>query len=434
MKIGVSIAGLMLAAASLVPLHAPAAGESPQHGSLPHGGSYIIHRDNAIGAAAIDLWFRAPGAGYDNGLPGLARLAATAAAAAPLESGKSLVTMIRAAGGSFTIDAYPDLIGVGAVVPAASARRIVAAMTAAYFAPSIDDAALKTAQRDMAVLGAQKRFSSDELLHDALFATIFPAGAAHYPAIPDAVTDLTRITTAQAGAFARRAFRSGNATLTLTGNVDPESIGAVTAGSAGGPDAPVDSAPGNPPSSPVSIVAAVTGTGMAWIGPPIADQKSATALDFVADYLFRDETGVVTKAISDTTDSYISAQFITLHDPGIMLVTVGGSGAEKLGVRVHDALEKMQQPLDSAAFAAAREAFLYHIASDTQNPAEQADNLGWYASEGDASYAPGDPASSYWKAANALDPAFVASVVKRYLARPFVVELVPPSAAKESAS
>ena len=41
----------------------------------------------------------------------------------------------------------------------------------------------------------------------------------------------------------------------------------------------------------------VPGTGLAWVGPPIADEKAATALDFVADYLFRDDTGIVTREI-----------------------------------------------------------------------------------------------------------------------------------------
>ncbi|MEO9170582.1 MAG: hypothetical protein ABI282_06725, partial [Candidatus Baltobacteraceae bacterium] len=425
-------AGLMFAAASLLPLHAPAADESPQTGSLPHGGSYIIDRDGAIGSAAIDLWFRAPGAGYDNASPGISRLAATAVAVATLESGKSLVTLVRSAGGRITIDAYPDLIGVSAIVPAQSARRVVAAMTSAYFAPSIDDGALKTAQRDMAVLGIQKRFSSDQLLHDALFASIFSQGAAHYAPIPDSVPDLARISLAEVAEFAHRAFRSGNGTLTLTGNIDPASVDAVTAGSPGTPDAPVDSTLARPPESHSTITGAVSGTGLAWVGPAISDEKSATALDFIADYLFRDESGLVSKALDPSGDSYVSAQFITLHNPGIMLVTIGGDTAA-VKTRVEDAIAKMQEPLAAAAFAAAREAFLYHIASDTQNPQELADNLGWYASEGNAAYAPGDPTGTYRRMANALDPAFVASVVKRYLATPVLVQL-QAAPAKESAS
>ena len=74
------------------------------------------------------------------------------------------------------------------------------------------------------------------------------------------------------------------------------------------------------------IAGAIDGLGLAWIGPPISDQKAATALDFVADYLFREQTGVVVKALdAKPSDALVVGQFITLHDPGIMVVTIGGS-------------------------------------------------------------------------------------------------------------
>ena len=132
-----------------------------QHGALPHGGSYVLDPDPTIAAAAVDLWFRAPGAGYDDASPGISRLAATAAAAVPLASGKSLVELVHSVGGVLTIDVYPDIVGIGAVVPSSSARRVIAAMTAAYFSPAIDDASVKTAQRDAAVLAVQQRYSPD---------------------------------------------------------------------------------------------------------------------------------------------------------------------------------------------------------------------------------------------------------------------------------
>jgi predicted Zn-dependent peptidase len=191
MRVRALAAGLMLSAASLAPVHATAVDQSGQGGTLPHGGSYIIYRNPTVGSAAIDLWFRAPGAGYDNASPGISRLAATAVAAAPLESGKSLATFVRGLGGRLTINVYPDIVGIGIVVPAESGRRAVAALTSAYFAPAIDDNALKTAQRDLAVLGVQKRYSSDEVLHDQLFSRIFSDGSEHYPPIPGTVPEIT---------------------------------------------------------------------------------------------------------------------------------------------------------------------------------------------------------------------------------------------------
>ena len=89
---------------------------------LPRGGSYVLDPDPTVGSAAIGLWFRAPGAGYDNATPGISNLAATAAAVAPLASGKSLYALVHTVGGELNIQVYPDIIGIAAVVPATSAR------------------------------------------------------------------------------------------------------------------------------------------------------------------------------------------------------------------------------------------------------------------------------------------------------------------------
>jgi len=426
-----SVLAAVALAAMLAPLGAFAAGE-PTTGTLPHGGSYTMAPDPTLASAAVDLWFRAPAAGYDNASPGISRLAATAAAAATLESGKSLVSLVRGVGGRLAINVYPDLVDVSASVPASVARRVVAAMSAAYFAPAIDDDSLKIARTDVAVLSAQEHYSPDDLLHDALFAQIFSSGPAHFAPIPGDLSDLKGITLAQIDAFAKRAFRSANATFALAGNVDASLLQAVTAGTPGAPDAPIVSATASAPADK-TLTAAVTGEGLAWTGPPITDERAATALDFVADYLFRDETGVVSKALDPTGDAYVNGQFITLRNPGVMLVTIGGSKPAQVETQVLSAVASLRQPLAAASFAAAREAFLYHLAADSQSPTEQADNLGWYSSEGDGAYAPSDATSTYWKAARSLDPQFVASVVKKYLAHPVVVRLIT-TASKEPTS
>jgi predicted Zn-dependent peptidase len=404
-----------------------------QQGSLPRGGSYVFDPDPTVGSAAIGLWFRAPGAGYDSATPGISNLAATAAAVAPLASGKSLYALVHSVGGQLNIEVYPDIVGIGGVVPASAARRVVAAMTAAYFAPSIDDAAVKTARANAAVLGVQQRYESDTTLHDLLFGQIFAGGPAHYPPLPTSVAALTRISATQVSAFAKRAFRSENAVLTLTGNVDASSITAVTDGSGMGTmDSPYDSTLAQKP-APATTTGAVDGVGLAWIGPPISDEKAATALDFVADYLFRDETGVVSRALDQSqSDALVAGQFITLHDPGVMVVTIGGDHEKQAEQRVLAALAALQQPMERQAFDAAREAFLYHVAADTQTPQERADNLGWYTVEGNLEYAPGIVNGSYERQARALDPQYVADVVRRYLGNPVVVDLIAAIPQKES--
>jgi predicted Zn-dependent peptidase len=415
-RIAAAVLGLVC-----VPLAASATGISST-GMLAHGGSYVLSPDTTVAASSVALWFRAPSAGYNNANPGIGRLAATAAAAATLESGKSLVTIVRSLGGNLTINVYPDIIGVTVVAPASSGRRILAALSAAYFQPAIDSDALKIAQRDTAVLAVERRYSSDDVLHDALFAQLFSEGPAHTPPLPDGVKDLADISLSDVVAYAKRAFRSANATLTMAGNVDASSLDAVTAGTAGSPDAPIDSTLANPPQASAAITGQVAGVGIAWTGPPIHDERAATALDFVSDYLFRDGSGQVAKAV-DTDDTYVSGQFITLHDPGVMLVTIGGTQVDAAQANVLDAVRKLTVPLDAATFNAAREAFLYRLAADAQTPSQQTDNLGWYAAEGDGAYAPSDLEGQYWTIARALDPAYVASVVKKYLDRPVIVHL-----------
>ncbi len=424
MKLGATVAAAMFVCASAFFAAPCGATESmQQRGPLPRGGSYVLDPNPAVGAAAIGLWFRAPGAGYDNASPGISRLAATAAAVAPLASGKSLVDLVRSLGGDLNINVYPDIVGIGVVVPSPAARRVVAAMTAAYFAPAIDVSAVKTAQRDAAVLAVQQRYSVDLALHDLLFKQIFSSGPAHYSPLPDSVAQIARIAPDSVGTFAKRAFRSANAVLTLAGNVDASSISAVTDGSGDtAMDAPYDSMLSGATST-TTASGAVGGVGMAWVGPPISDEKAATALDFVADYLFRDETGSIARAIG-ARDAFVVGQFITLHNPGVMLVTIGGADQKTAKQQVLDQLAKMESPMDAQTFGAAREAFLYHIASDTQTPQERADNLGWYAVEGSGGYAPGDAAGEYERNARALDPQYVSDVVRKYLGTPVTVNLI----------
>ncbi len=419
-------------AIGLAPLGVWAA-DVPASGTLPHGGNYVLYRDQTVPAAAIDVWFRAPGAGYDNAWPGIGRIAATAAATSTLESGKSLFGLVRSVGGRLAINVYPDIIGVSAVVPSNAARRVIAAMSAAYFSPSIDETSVNTAKKDAAVLFAARRYSSDDLLHDALFAQIFSSGPNHFSPLPDNFDEIKKISVGDVKTFAKRAFRSSNATMSLAGNVDPSWIEAITAGSPGSADAPIQSPVSGAPAN-TSITGNVAGVGIAWKGPAISEERAATALDFIADYLFRDETGTVVKSIGTQSSNYVSGQFITLHDPGVMLVTIGGDKPAELKQTVLNAVSALSTPLDQKTFDAARSAFIYHLAVDTQLPIEQADNLGWYAAEGNASYAPSDPSSSYWQRAKDLDPAYVASIAKQYLAHPVIIDLTASPASKESAS
>lgn len=416
---------------SLLAFHAPrASADTPAQfetsGTLPGGGTYVIRRDELSATAAMELWFRAPADGSDGKYPGISRLAITAlAASAPLH-GTSLSELINRYGGSLSINVYPDISMVGVSVPSWDAPQVLRALTAAYFNPSISSEGLKAALRDCAVAAAQTRFDAERVLQDALFAQLFASGPAHYPPTPGTAADFTEIPQDALKAFAQRAFRQNNAVLSLAGAVNAQLLANVRGGgNAGAPmDAPFDSALASAPGS-TARSSEVPGVGFAWAGPPIADAKAATALDFVADYLFDTDHGTLARMIQKAhPHAYVNGQFITLHNPGVMLLTISGLNTPAIRAQVTDALEAMQQPMAAAAFEAARNAFEYHILSQTQTPVSRADNYGWYAVEGNTAYAPGAASGDYLKAVQSLDAGYVAQMVRTYLQRPAVVQLI----------
>ncbi len=401
-----------------------------QSGLLPGGGTYVVRRDATAPTAAIELWFRAPGAGYDSQYPGISRLALTALAASRSTShGTSLAELIKSLGGTLTLNVYPDIAMVGVSVPSWEVANAARTLTSAYFTPSISDDGLKAALRDCAIAGTEGRFDADRLLQDALFAHLFVSGPAHYAPTPTAAADFSKIPAADVKSFANRAFSAQNAVISIAGGVDDKTLSQILAVPAlrsvrenARGDAPIDSTPAGR-ASDVTQDAAVSGLGFAWTGPPISDEKSATAMDFIADYLFDPDRGTLAVATRKNKNVLVNGQFITLHNPGVLLLTISGTGAGSVRQQVLDAVNAMRQPLDQKTFDAARSAFEYHIFSQIQTPLSRADNFGWYAAEGNLTYAPGNTSGSYLEAARALDPGFVAQVVRTYLQHPSIVEL-----------
>ncbi len=382
------------------------------------------HDDPSAATTAVELWYRAPSAGYDFKSPGIARMALAAAVASKTAGGSSLSEIVNRLGGSLSIQVFPDISMVGASVPAASAPAVLRAMSGAFFNPVITAAGLKIAAQDSAVAAASQRYDSALTLQDALFAQIFSQGPAHYAPVP-AAAEFAKISPADVQAFASRAFRKSNAIFSLAGNVSDALKAAVPPPVAALDSAPLDSTPAGVPGE-ANAAAPVPGMGFAWTGPRISDARAATAMDFIADYLFDPDRGTVTRA-TRSRNVFAGGQFVTLHDPGVLLVTLSGETAAALQQPVLDAVSAMAQPLDAATFSKAREAFLYHIMSQIQTPMQRADDAGWYAAEGNAQYAPGDPSDTYVNAVNSLDPQFVAQVARMYLQRPAIVRLIQSS-------
>jgi zinc protease len=429
-----------LGAAFAISMGLPAIGSSVgadpllSTGSLPGGGQYVVRRAPAVPVAAIALWYRAPGSGFEaDPTPGIGRLAATAIAASTPITGRPLSRIVDEAGGRIVVSGYPNSIAVSVLVPADRASEVVRAMTGAFFTPVVDADGLKLAERDLDGEALIREFNPEDAIGDALLAQLFAAGAAHEPGL-GAPGALRAISLDRVKAFAERAFRPANAVLVVTGAVDASVVGAAVPGRASaapGTEPLLDAHPA-PAASPQIKSGTEPGAGLGWVGPTIADERAATALDFVADYLFRSDTGLVQKPFAGTETS-LTGKFVTYHDPGVFLVTISGGDVAAARTAVEAALAKLQTPLDPATFASATALFRYHMLSDIQTPGELADTLGWYAVEGDPLYAPGADgiAGRYFSALDALTPAFVAETVRKYLAAPGAVVAISTKKAEK---
>jgi predicted Zn-dependent peptidase len=428
-RVGVALAALAVACGLSVGARAatgdvPDLGAQISAGRLPQGGEYIVHPAQGAPVAAVELWYRAPSTGFGTKpVPSLARLAAQVVAASKPLVGDSLGKQISDAGGRLAITVYSDSISIAAVVPAQSARKIIKTLTTAYFAPVVTDDGFRTAQRDVAQEALLQSFNPETLVRDAVFGSLFTSGPQHYPVL-GAAKDVAAIPIADVRSFASRAFRAQNAVLVVSGAVDTTIQTAASTGRTETGDAAAAEAPANPEvaaaPAPITRTFDEPSGGLGWAGPSIALEREATAMDFIADYLFRPDSGTVTRAIEQAyPDALVTGQFITLRDPGVMFVAYSGGTNADLRAKIDDGLASIQKPLEPAAFAAALEAFKYHLLSDLQTPSEMADNFGWYSVEGNAAYAPGANGENgaYFKAASGLTPEFVAATAQKYLGK-----------------
>ena len=414
--------GAALVAALLVcgPPAARAAGPAPAATGAPAGLTTIVRPDPAQNAAAVALWYRAPTGGFGpKPVPGLSRLAAMTVTASTPITGTSLGRLVTRYGGRLTVAAYPSAVSITALVSPESAAAIVRAMTADFFAPVVDQGGLQTGRRDSAEDALLRSFEPSEAIENAIGTALFADGPFHDGTIGTPAT-LAAVPLADVKAFAERAFRPANAVLVLTGNVDPAAAQSAVTRDGAAADAEPVPAPASRSAAPVVLrSASVDGQGLGWAGPPIGDEASATAMDFLAESLFAPKTGSVQRALGPLRAT-VTGKFVTYHDPGTFLVTIAGDDAAAALPIVKRAIAAAASPMPPAAFNAARAAFVYRLLSELQTPAELADTFGWYAVEGNAPYAPAEAGMQgrYFTAAAALTPQAVARVAARYLAVP----------------
>jgi predicted Zn-dependent peptidase len=401
----------------------------PLTGTLAGGGTYLIRPEGGAAVAAVALWYRAPAAGFEgDAVPGLGRLAASAVAASQPVTGTSLSAFVHQAGGRLSISTYPESIAISVVVPADRAADAVRAMTRSYFSPVMSEPGLLMARRTVIEDGTVRAYDHGAAITDAIYAALFAGGPAKIPPYGSSGAFST-LTMDTVRGYAERAFRPANAVLVVTGAVDPSVLDAALPGRDDAPAGAEKPAPETlaAVSGPVSASGVEPGFGLGWAGPPISDEREATAFDFIADYLFYPDTGTVQKAVR-TSGASVVGTFVTYHDPGVFLMTATGGDQAAVRTAVDAALQTIRRPLGRADFEAARHQFIYHILSDGETPAELADTYGWYAVEGNAKYAPGEGGISgaYLSAANALTPEFVAATAAKYLDRPGVSISVAP--------
>jgi len=431
------VAALGVSLVGAAPSTAPASGpDGAVRGTLPGGGTYIVQPADGAPVAGISLWYRAPSTGFGDPTPGIGRLAATTIAASQPITGTPVGRYVGQLGGRISVTAYPDAVAISTLVPADKAADVIRALTASYFTPVIDDTGLTVAQRDLTEENFFRQFSPDDVIDDLLVNALFTDGPARFPTIPTA-QQLQALDIAKVKQYATRAFRPANAVLVVTGQVDPSVVQAAVTG-------PADAAPGSEPAltehpvpqpQPLTANGTEPGLGLGWIGPTIANEREATTFDFIADYLFRPDTGVVSKALAKSKTT-VNGKFVTYHDPGVFLISISGGDLTAAKAVVESALASVKKPLDARTFAAARQAFVYHMLDDIQTPGELADNFGWYTVEGNGAYAPGagGQRGKYFAAATELTPASVAQTVSAYLDRPGASVTVATPSAKPAAA
>jgi predicted Zn-dependent peptidase len=418
--------GMLFAIASNA---ASTAADSPsqlsQSGQRADGLTYRVIGGGASPTEAIEVWFRCPADGYDGSRPGIARLAALAIAD-DNRGGASLREIASVSGGEVAVQVFPAATEIGIVVPAYLAGTAQDALLARVFHPSIDDNAIKSAKLRLAEQLSLAGLEPDIYLRERLFSAIFADGPYRDSTFGTAAT-MEKATLTDVQEFIADAFRPANAMAASAGLGSMDAFGAIaTSNAAIGQSRPMPHSSVRTSFAPVAITddssSSVRAVALGWVGPPISDQRAATAMDFLSDYLMRDSYGTAARALATAQPhAAFDGQFITLQNPGIMFAGVWGAGLDRSSAvaAIRAAVQRVvDAPLSDADFAQASIAFRTHLLHDMDGPQPIADNLGWYFAQGGSEYTPVDMmfgAGGYESAAASLTPGFVHDIARRYL-------------------
>jgi predicted Zn-dependent peptidase len=411
-------------------------------GQRNDGLTYRVIGGGASPTEAVEIWLRCPANGYDGHHPGIARLAALSIVEAK-SHGFSLRDLARDNGGAIAVQVFPAATEIGIVVPAYLAGAAQEALLNNVFHSQLDDAAFKNGKLRLAEELAIAATQPDDQLRELLFGVMF-SGGPYSASTYGSATDIASATIGETQSFVSQAYLPDNAIAASAGLGGSDALGEiVTSGSP--PRATGSASPPSGPSLPLStlrtafapttlpsgVTHGVSAVALGWPGPPIADERAATAMDFLSDYLMSDTTGTVTKALAAAQPTaQFDGQFITLENPGIMFAGVWGVDLDRQAAvdAIRAAAKRVvDAQLSDAVFAQAELAYRAHLLHDMSTPQSLADNLGWYFAQGAAAYTPaalmfgnGD----YMSSADSLTPAYVHDIARRYLtADPAMVTL-----------
>ncbi|HXW76988.1 MAG TPA: insulinase family protein [Candidatus Eremiobacteraceae bacterium] len=405
---------------------------------LPDGLTVMIKHGTASGSVALEVWVRCPSDGWTDAQPGIARLTAFTAMSTA-SNGTTMRDLVRAAGGQIAVSVFQTGTEFTVLAPADAGPALETALLKHIFDAPFDPAALIDAKTRLAAQQAAAGASASAIMRDAVFNALFAGGPLHASTLGDAqAVESTSI--ADVRAFAAAAYIPQNAIVVSVGNADPAALlaavqGAAPAGAAAAQPLPLSSPASQ--ASPLALTplgADAPGAALAWVGPPISDEREATAMDFLSDYLADPDAGVLTHAATNgsTTEDF-AGQFITLHQSGVFFVSIAGDGIDptaELQALRNKLDAEIASPLSKDEFSNALAAYETRLLRQMDSPVGMADNYGWYFVEGAPGYAPSatdaGQSGDYFAQAQSLTPDFVHSVAQKFLGTaPAEVTVVP---------
>jgi len=406
---------------------AEAATLAPGETTLADGLTLMVRRLHSSPTVAVEVWLSVPSDGYGPSKPGIARLAALAVAYESF-GGSSLRDLVRTDGGQISVTVYPAATEIAMIVPSYDGPAVIAAMLNRVFHPSIDNQAFSDARQRLAAQQAAYQGATELVLRDGAFAALFSSGSYHVSpygtssSLGDMASDDVR-------SFLSRGYTPGDAIFVVAGDVDQAATSAYISAHAPLPAAvsavPASALASHPGTNMIAgAQASGSGVAMAWAGPPISDERAATAMDFLSDYLLRPDVGTAAAAIrTQNPNLEVGGEFVTLRDPGVFYVTVTGSNVDATSTlaMVRSAIGRaVSTTMSTPDFARALDAYRTHALRDNaDSPQTIADNYGWYFVHGAPAYSPSatdnELAGDYYAQVASLTPQYVTEVAKRYL-------------------